>query len=123
MVSKEGSERRTKPRIPAYFAVEISSAAKRLRCGVTRNASGQGLLVVTPSRFKPNDELELAVHVEGYCAQVKGHVVRIDENPVSSSELWRYRLGIELDEPLPTELLSRAHETCGPVSSTRARAS
>jgi hypothetical protein len=108
MVSKDGSERRTKPRVPAYFAVELSSSAKRMRCGVTRNASGLGLLVVTPSRFRPSDELEVAVHADGHRAQLKGRVVRVDENPVSSSELWRYRLGIALEEPLPADILACA---------------
>lgn len=114
MVSRDGSERRTKPRVPAYFAVQISSPAKRMRCGVTRNASRQGLLVVTPSRFQPSDALELALHADGFCAQVKGRVVRVDENPVSSSELWRYRLAVALDEPLPAELLPREPSFVGP---------
>lgn len=110
MVTTDGSDRRTAPRITAFFAVELSSAAKRSRCGVTRNASDGGLLVVTPSRFAPADALDLAVHVEGFSAQLKGRVVRIDENPASSPELWRYRLAIALDEPLPAELLGRVSE-------------
>jgi hypothetical protein len=122
MVARDGSERRTKPRIPAYIAVELSSATKPMRTGVTRNASRQGLLVVTPSRFKPADTLELNVHVPGFCATLKGRVVRVDENPISSSELWRYRLAIELDEPLPPELLDRAQRESHPAVSI-ARAS
>lgn len=108
MIAHDGIERRTDVRTPAYFAVELSSEAKRSRCGVTRNASGQGLLVVTPSRFKPSDELEVAVHVETACTRLKGRVVRVDENPASSPELWRYRLAIMLHDPLPAEILARA---------------
>ncbi len=102
------TERRTTPRIPAFFAVELSSPAKRGRCGVTRNASPSGLLIVTPSRFQPDERLELSVHAEGFAAKLGGRVVRIDENPPKSSELWRYRLAVALDEPLPGELLAVA---------------
>jgi hypothetical protein len=102
------TERRSEPRIPAYFAVEMSSDAKRGRCGVTRNASHQGLLVITPSRFHENDRLELAVHADGIAAKVTGRIVRIDENPPRSPELWRYRLGVELEQPLPVAILQIA---------------
>ena len=111
MVAESGivrTERRTTPRIPAFFAVELSSTAKRGRCGVTRNASPSGLLIVTPSRFRPDDRLEVSVHAEGLAARLAGRVVRIDENSPRSSELWRYRLAVELDEPLPGQLLALA---------------
>jgi hypothetical protein len=102
------TERRTTPRIPAFFAVELSSDAKRGRCGVTRNASPNGLLIVTPSLFQADERLELSVHAEGIAAKLGGRVVRVDVNPPRSSELWRYRLAVELDEPLPGELLTVA---------------
>jgi hypothetical protein len=102
------TERRSNPRISAFFAVELSSEAKRGRCGVTRNASDRGLLIVTPSRFQPDDVLELSVHAENQSARLRGRIVRIDENSMRSPELWRYRLAVELDEPLPSELLAFA---------------
>ncbi len=111
MVAESGivrTERRIEPRIPAFFAVELSSPAKRGRCGVTRNASPTGLLIVTPSRFQADDRLELSVHAEGFAAKLAGRVVRVDENPARSSELWRYRLAVALDAPLPGELLAVA---------------
>lgn len=102
------TERRSNPRIPAFFAVELSSEAKRGRCGVTRNASGRGLLIVTPSKFNADDRIELALHAENKAARLRGRIVRIDENPPRSSEIWRYRLAVELEEPLPSELLAFA---------------
>lgn len=116
MVSSHGLDRRTAPRVTAFFAVEMSSPSKSSRCGVTRNASDKGLLVVTPSRFAPADPLELAVHVEGLCAHLRGRIVRIDENPASSHELWRYRLAIQLDEPLPAALLDRVRDPVAQAS-------
>src|SRR4051812_12546826 len=111
MVAPSGivrAERRSKPRIPAFFAVELSSDAKQGRCGVTRNASHRGLLIVTPSKFSAEERIDLAVHAENTAARLRGRIVRVDENPARSSELWRYRLAVELEEPLPEELLAFA---------------
>jgi hypothetical protein len=102
------TERRSKPRIPAFFAVELSSDEKRGRCGVTRNASDRGLLIVTPSKFHAEERIELAVHAENAAAKLRGRVVRVDENSSRSPEVWRYRLAVELEEPLPSELLAFA---------------
>lgn len=116
MVIQNGSDRRAAPRAAAFFAVEISSPAKRSRCGVTRDASDRGLLVVTPSRFSPAEALELTVHVNGLSTQLRGRVVRVDENPPTSPELWRYRLGIALEEPLPSDLLDRVRDQAATLS-------
>jgi hypothetical protein len=113
MVAESGivrTERRSTPRIPAFFAVELSSSVKRGRCGVTRNASPSGLLIVTPSRFRRDDRLELAVHADGI-SHLAGRIVRIDENSPRSSELWRYRLAVALDEPMPGQLLELAESS------------
>ena len=98
-------EARIQPRIPAIFAVELSSKAKPGRCGVTRNASGKGLLIVTPSRFSVGDELDLAVHVGTVSGRTSARVVRVEENARESTEVWRYRLAVELHGELSDELL------------------
>ena len=101
-------DRRHDTRAPAIFAVALSSDRKQGRCGVSRNASERGLLVVTASRFTAEDRLEVSVHVGDERAQRCGRIVRIDENSRESQETWRYRLAIELDEPLPPALIERA---------------
>lgn len=100
--------RRSAPRIPAILAVELSSASKPGRCGVTRNASDKGLLIVTPSRFSVGDELKLSVHVGEQSGHVGARVVRVEENGRDSTEVWRYRLAVELDGTLPEALLAEA---------------
>jgi hypothetical protein len=96
------------PRLPVVLAVELSSKQKPGRCGVTRNASGKGLLIVTPSRFSVGDELDLAVHVGGQCGRTSARVVRVEENGKDSAETWRYRLAVQLDGALPDALLEEA---------------
>jgi hypothetical protein len=106
--SSSPDARRSTPRIPAVLAVELSSSSKPGRCGVTRNASGKGLLIVTPSRFSVGDELKLSVHIGEQTGKVGARVVRVEENGKESTEVWRYRLAVELEGSLPEALLAEA---------------
>ncbi|MBX3191850.1 MAG: PilZ domain-containing protein [Labilithrix sp.] len=106
--SPENDPRRKVPRLPAVFAVEMSSPSKKRRCGVTRNASRKGMLIVTPSRFQVGDALELEVHGSGLMGRVGARVVRVEENTPDSREVWRYRLAVELEGALSDELLDAA---------------
>ena len=100
--------RRKTQRMSAILAVELSSTAKQGRCGVTRNASEKGLLIVTPSRFSVGDALALSVHAGSQMGSVGARVVRVEENDAASAEVWRYRLAVELDGLLPAALLEEA---------------
>ena len=101
-------DRRGKPRTAAVLAVALESETKGGRHGVTRDLSTNGLLIVTPSHFMKGDRLKIKVHAGvGVGVDVVGRVTRVDENPISSPELWRYRVGIELDEPLPVTLVEK----------------
>lgn len=108
------SERRSNPRKPAVMAVSLDSAAKTGRHGVTRDLSTNGLLIVTPSQFTPGDRVDVKLIVGGETASFGGHVRRVDVNPISSPELWRYRVGVELDEPLPRAVFDSADPASKP---------
>ena len=97
-------DRRENSRTAAVLAVGLASDVKAARHGVTRDLSEKGLLVVTPSRFTKGDRLKITVHTTDASMEVEGRVARVVENPISSPELWRYRVGVELDQPLPTNL-------------------
>lgn len=101
-------QRRKALRVNAVFAVELSSKAKPGRCGVTRNASGSGLLIVTPSRFDVGDELDVAVHVGTQLSRASARVVRVEENRRDSPEVWRYRLAIEVHGAFSAPLVDDA---------------
>ncbi|OJY31067.1 MAG: hypothetical protein BGO98_45090 [Myxococcales bacterium 68-20] len=106
-------DRRGQPRAPAILAVGLESETKSSRHGVTRDVSSNGLLIVTPSHFAKGDRIKIKVHAGAVGVDVVGRVARVTENPISSPELWRYRVGVELDEPLPVALVdgARAHAT------------
>lgn len=99
-------DRREKPRMPAILAVGLESEKKPSRHGVTRDVSPNGFLIVTPSHFAKGDRLKIKVHTGAIGLDVVGRVARVDENPISSPEIWRYRVGVELDEPLPVSLVN-----------------
>ena len=109
-------DRRGKPRHAAVLAVALESDTKPARHGVTRDLSANGLLIVTPSHFAKGDRLKITVHAGKIGLDVVGRVTRVDENPISSPELWRYRVGVELEEPLPTGVIdSGTHITAADV--------
>ena len=98
----------------AVLAVELSSQGKPGRCGVTRNISDRGLLIVTPSRFAVGDAVDVAVHAGAELGRASARVVRVEENGAGSPEVWRYRLAVELDETLPAGLLEAARASGSP---------
>ena len=98
-------DRRGNARTPAVLAVGLASDVKAGRHGVTRDLSEKGLLIVTPSHFVKGDRVKITVHTGSAGVEVEGRIARIDENPISSPELWRYRVGVELDQPLPTNVV------------------
>lgn len=101
-------DRRGTPRTAAVLAVALESDKKAARHGVTRDLSTRGLLIVTPSHFEAGDRLRIKLHSGDERFDVVGRVTRVDENPVSSPELWRYRMGVELEEPLPPALVDQS---------------
>jgi hypothetical protein len=105
------NDRRRAERTPAVLAVALDTDEKHRRHGVTRDLSDKGLLVVTPSTFKRGDRIQVTVHAAGEDVNVTGQIMRVDENPISSPELWRWRVGIELDAPLPTGFVERGLRT------------
>lgn len=99
------NDRRGGPRTPAVVAVALESETKPGRQGVTRDVSDNGLLIVTRSHFSKGDRVRIKLHARSTRLDVVGRVVRVDQNPISSPELWPYRVGVALDEPLPCAAL------------------
>lgn len=71
--------------------------------GVTRDVSERGLLIATRSLMKVGDRLEVAIHDRAGVVRAKARVVRVEDTP--PEEAWRYRVALELDEPLPSHVV------------------
>jgi hypothetical protein len=87
--------------------VSLETEEKTGRHGVTRDLSSNGLLIVTPSRFSPGEKVGVKVLVGGVETSMEGRIARVDVNPISSPELWRYRVGVALAAPLPIEKIEQ----------------
>ena len=97
-----GAERRAHRRYRANFPINIESGPRKNRVGMTRDASAQGLLFNTPSRFAPDDELELTFYMPTTLADlvhVRGRVVRVEDAPDALP--WRYLTAVQFIEPAP----------------------
>ncbi len=97
-----GAERRAHRRYRASFPINIEAGARKNRVGMTRDASAQGLLFNTPSRFAPNDELDLTFYMplsDADLVRRKGIVVRVEDAPDSLP--WRYLTAVQFVEPAP----------------------
>jgi Tfp pilus assembly protein PilZ len=94
-------ERRRHPRHRATFPIQIDTAQKKQRLGVARNASVNGVLIGTGSRFDAGERVSLALQFHGEAQQwrVSGRIVRVASDRTSD---WFSRiLAVEFDQALP----------------------
>lgn len=98
-------DKRVAPREPVHFVAEIEHAGERLGCGVSRNASGNGLLLLTLREPAVGTQLLLRLYVprEAEPRLLNATVVRSEKIPASEGLVWPYRLGVHLDDP-PADL-------------------
>lgn len=102
------TERRSTPRKPAVLAVSLDTEDRTGRHGVTRDLSAKGLLIVTPSRFSPGERVGVKVLAGGIETSARGRIARVEQNPISSPELWRYRVGVALEDTMPMDLIEQS---------------
>jgi hypothetical protein len=94
-------ERRTK-RVVVWLPVRVEELAEGM--AVTHNASARGVMLVTASALELGAPVTITFQVPEACASeqtVHGRVVRVEPNRDDPDGLWRHRLAVEFDEPLP----------------------
>jgi hypothetical protein len=112
-----GEERRAFPRYKARFPISIDAGERKERVGLSHDASAQGLLFNTPSRFAREEELELTCYLPSTLAEavrLRAHVVRVETAPAGLP--WKYLAAVRFDEPAPQlDAPLRALESGWPV--------
>ncbi|HET9930162.1 MAG TPA: PilZ domain-containing protein [Polyangiaceae bacterium] len=95
------NDKRVAPREPVHFVAEIELDGERLGCGVSRNASGNGLLLLTAAEPPVGSKLLLRLYVprEAEPRVLDATVVRTEKISPTEGLVWSYRLGIHLDAP------------------------
>lgn len=92
--------RRTQ-RFVVWLPVRVEELAEGM--AVSHNVSGQGLLMVTASVLEVGSPVTITFAIPPDDAQKTAHgrVVRVEPNRDDPEGLWRHRLAVEFDEPVP----------------------
>jgi predicted DCC family thiol-disulfide oxidoreductase YuxK len=110
-LNKGDEERRESERIDALVLLKLDEDG---RYGVTRDVSERGLLIATRSRFAPGETLAIVIQDVDGPLNRNARVVRVTETPPEES--WRYRVALELDEPLPRHVIERGADAAAKLS-------
>jgi len=97
----ETNDKRVAPREPVHLVAEIEVDGQRLGCGVSRDASGVGLLLMTDAKLVVGSGLVLRLYIprEEEPRILQAKVVRCEKIPVTERVIWPYRVGVQLDQP------------------------
>jgi hypothetical protein len=97
-------ERRTADRRQVYMGAEITTPEGKVRSAITHDASETGLLLLTRAKVELGAKLSIRVFVPGdeeKSEVIEGHVVRKEPLRIDESTLWREKVAVRFDKPLP----------------------
>jgi len=93
--------RRSALRHLVVVPVQIDSAQRKERLGVTRDVSGSGTRFLSNSKFAVGERLQVTFYVsdqKGASKRWQGEVVRVEALP--SGLQWRYAMALRFDESM-----------------------
>lgn len=99
----ETKDKRVAPREPVHFVAEIELQGQRIGCGISRDASGAGLLLLTDVEPPVGSSLVLILYIphEEEPRVLDAAVVRCEKIPATEGVVWPYRVGVRLENPPP----------------------
>jgi hypothetical protein len=94
-------EKRGTKREPVHFVADIELDGQRLGCGVSRDASGVGLLLLTDAEPAVGSKLILRLYVPGeeQPRVLEATVAHCEKIPIAERVMWPYRVGVKLEHP------------------------
>jgi hypothetical protein len=109
------SDRRLAARKTAHFVAEIESNGSRIGCGVSRDASASGLLILSRADLAPGTRVVVRLWVPGEeePRALDGAVVRRETMRPGESSIWKHRIAVSLDKP-PSDLEKMIEEMAKP---------
>jgi len=96
------SNRRRANRRVVVVPVQIDSAQRKERLGVTRDVSNTGTLFLSNSKFAIGEKLQVTFFVSPDSTngqKTVGEVVRVEQ--LQSGLQWRYAMALRFEQPLP----------------------
>lgn len=99
----EGEDKRAAAREPVHLVAEIELGGEQIGCGISRDASGAGFLLLTHLNLPPGSEVRLKVYVphEAEARLLKASVVRCERILAGQGVVWDYRIAVALHDPPP----------------------
>jgi hypothetical protein len=106
----EPKDRRAAPREPAHLVTTIELDGRETGCGVSRDASGAGFLLLTHLDIRPATKLVLRVFVprEEEPRAIGATAIRSERIPPGEGLVWDYRVAVALENP-SSELQALIH--------------
>src|SRR4051812_45101556 len=90
------ANRRHTPRLLTCVPAGVQTSEKE-RLGLLRDASTEGALLFTKSRFSIDDRVKLSVRVdEDTTIEISGRIVRLEKQ---TDGFWTFRLGVRFVPP------------------------
>jgi len=113
----EAKDKRLVPREPVHLVTEIELEGRQIGCGVSRDASGAGLLLLTQLNLAQGSEIALRLYVppEADPRLLKASVVRCERIPAVEGIVWDYRVAVSFHDP-PADLQQLVHSLTKPSS-------
>jgi hypothetical protein len=98
---KERTERRVSPRREACVVAEIETEGAVVNCSVSRDASAEGLLLLSRGVIAAGSQITLRLYVPGEDARrtLSASVVRCEKIPPRERELWSHRIAVSIVDP------------------------
>ena len=95
-------ERRIAQRYVLWIPIQIEQGADLRVLAVSRNISGTGVLVIAGAALEVGSKIDLTLSVPGRDDRsLTGEVVRAEPNDEDPDGLWRHRIAVRFDQPVP----------------------
>lgn len=106
----EAKDKRVAPRERVNLVTEIELEGQQTGCGVSHDASGTGLLLLTHLHPEQGSGLTLRLYVPGeaQARQLTASVVRCERVPAEEGIVWTYRVAVSFHNP-PGDLQQLVH--------------
>ncbi|MFK7989455.1 MAG: PilZ domain-containing protein [Sandaracinaceae bacterium] len=95
-------ERRRAKRYTLWVPIQMEQGPDVQVLAVSRNISGTGVLVIAGAKLEVGAKLSLTLSVPSEDDRaLTGTIVRVEPNEEDPEGLWRHRLAIQFDTPVP----------------------
>jgi hypothetical protein len=99
----EAKDNRSAPREPVHLVATVELKGQEIGCGVSRNASGTGFLLLTRLSLEPGTDIGLQVFVPGETEprRMQAVVARSERIAPAEGAVWDYRVAVAFRDPPP----------------------